>query len=145
MSILFKEYRMTANEISQRLSENVRSVVLHIFPNAKELGSDWVVGSTHGESGKSLRICKSGSKAGIWCDFSTGQSGDLLDLWSQHFNITIKQAMKESCDWLGLDLKKDHFTRKKIIHKPVEEPEHSDVKEGVAEYFVSRGISNKTI
>lgn len=40
------------------------------------------ISDTAGESGKSLKVCIGGDKAGLWKDFATEQSGDLIDLWA---------------------------------------------------------------
>ncbi len=72
---------MTPSEIAQRLADRVIDVAHHLLPSGKREGAEWRVGSVNGEKGQSLGVHLKGEKAGVWCDFSTGETGDLLDLW----------------------------------------------------------------
>lgn len=89
-------------QVADRLAQDVDRVVPHLLPNAKRIGSEWRVGSINGEIGDSLGIHCVGSKVGVWCDFATGQAGDLLELWRQVKDISTKEAMVETMAWLGI-------------------------------------------
>lgn len=93
---------MMAKEISRELAQRSEEIVSHLLPNGKRQGSEWCIGNIHGESGSSLKIHLTGDKAGIWCDFATGEKGDLLDLWAIKRNLKISEAMKEATHYLGI-------------------------------------------
>lgn len=98
---------MYAKEVSQQLAQRAEDIVRTLFPAGKRHGSEWCVGNISGEAGTSLKIHLKGTKAGVWSDFATGESGDLLDLWAKKNNLSIGQALKQTCDYLGI--KKPHF------------------------------------
>lgn len=89
-------------EIKRLLSERAQSVAEYLLPNGKRMSGEWRVGSTHGEKGQSLGVHLTGAKAGVWSDFSTGQSGDLLDLWCVARGVNLSSALNEVSDWLGI-------------------------------------------
>lgn len=91
-----------ANEIAQRLSAQADAVVRKLLPNGKRNGREWKCGDTTGAPGDSLSVCLEGTKAGVWADFSTGESGDLLDLWATVYRITLREAIDEARDYLGM-------------------------------------------
>ena len=103
---------MQAKEVSKQLAQRAEDIARRLYPDGKRHGSEWCVGNLSGETGNSLKINIKGTKAGIWCDFATGEGGDLLDLWAKKNNLSIGQALKEACDHLGI--KKQHFE----FHKP---------------------------
>lgn len=116
---------MRPAEIACLLARNAEEVAKHLLSNGKRDGREWRCGSISGESGKSLGIHLLGDKAGVWSDFATGQSGDLLDLWREVRNVSMPQAMSEAASWLGVSLeyKKPRFARQqKIFKKPAEKP-----------------------
>jgi len=110
---------MKPNEISQLLARNPEAVAVYLLPNGKKEGHEWRAGSTNGESGKSLGVHLTGDKAGVWSDFSTGESGDLLDLWREVRNVSMVEAMTEASAWLGIDTKqsKHNFARQQKQYK----------------------------
>jgi twinkle protein len=93
---------MRATEIAQRLSTQVDGVVRLLLPNGKRAGQEWRVGSADGEAGGSLGVHLTGDKAGVWSDFSTGQSGDLVGLWMACKKLSLRDACKEALDYLGI-------------------------------------------
>lgn len=93
---------MRATEIAQRLSAQVEGVVRLLLPNGKRIGQEWRVGSADGEAGKSLGVHLTGDKAGVWSDFSSGESGDLVGLWMSCRKLTLRDACKEAMDYLGI-------------------------------------------
>lgn len=108
---------LTAKDVSQRLSTRAEDVAAYLLPNGTRKGNEWCVGNIDGDHGKSLKVNLSGFKAGIWCDFATGASGDLIDLWALKRGLNLKFAIKEACDYLGIknnaqiDRKENNFTR----------------------------------
>jgi twinkle protein len=93
---------MRAKEISTRLNENILAVVHYLLPLGKRIGNEWVIGNIEGEAGESLKVCLDGSKLGLFCDFATGEKGDLLDLWCLNRKIKISEAILEVKQWLGV-------------------------------------------
>ncbi len=93
----------TAKDIASRLADRIEDVCHLLLPGGSRSGADWVVGSLDGEKGKSLKIAVTGSKRGIWADFSTGtDAGDALDLWQKVKNVPMGEAIKQAKDWLGI-------------------------------------------
>lgn len=73
-----------------------------LLPQGKREGSEWRAGSTDGEAGKSLGVHLTGQKAGVFCDFATGEGGDLLDLWAIVRGVGIGEACKQVAEYLGV-------------------------------------------
>lgn len=94
--------QMKASEVAQRLSAQADAVVRKLLPNGKRHGREWKCGDTNGAAGNSLSVCLEGGKAGVWSDFSTGESGDLLDLWAAVYNLSMRDALSEAMDYLGV-------------------------------------------
>lgn len=96
---------MDVKEISVMLGQRVDALVPAILPAAVREGPEWRVGSVHGERGRSMAIHRSGSRQGVWKDFSdSGMSGDALDLVCQvACNGDMKAAVAWAKAWLGLD------------------------------------------
>ena len=67
---------MTPKEISQLLAKDAESIARMLLPNGKRDGSEWRCGSVDGDEGTSLGVHLTGSKAGVWKDFSGGSGGD---------------------------------------------------------------------
>ncbi len=95
-------YNFTAKDISQKLSDNIDGALSQLLPNGRARGREYHVGSTQGEPGDSLLVCLSGPKKGVWSDFSTGEGGDLLDLWASVRSVTLKEALLEASGYLGI-------------------------------------------
>ena len=94
---------MTPSELSDRLAAKISSVAPLLLPNGKRVGNEWRAGSLGGEPGKSLGVHMSGTKAGVWSDFATGQGGDVLDLWCAVEGVSIAQACKDVQKYLGIE------------------------------------------
>lgn len=93
---------MKAADLAAMLSRDVEAVAQMLLPNGKREGHEWRVGSIDGEAGKSMGVHLTGQKAGVWCDFSSGEAGDLLDLWARTRGIGIGEACKQVADYLGV-------------------------------------------
>ena len=93
---------ITAKELSEIMARTTEDFARILFPSGKKVGKEWSVGSLQGEKGSSLNIHLKGAKAGIWCDFATGERGDLLDLWARKENVSIGEAMKAVKAYLGI-------------------------------------------
>lgn len=132
---------MTPSEIAQRLADRVIDVAHHLLPSGKREGAEWRVGSVNGEKGQSLGVHLKGEKAGVWCDFSTGETGDLLDLWRAVRGCDMGTALAEAKSYLGIaDPKLEAPSRKTYVR-----PERPKCKAPVDEspvmaYLVGRGL-----
>lgn len=99
----FRDYAVSISAIIDGLAGQVDSLVEHLLPNAKKDGHEWFVGSLAGEPGRSMAINR-GSRAGVWKDFASGETGDALDLVAQVlFRGDKTEAIKWAKSWLGLD------------------------------------------
>jgi twinkle protein len=88
-----------------------------------------------------------GSKAGVWSDFATGESGDLLDLWQKSRGVGFKQALEDARQWLGYT--KPAFVPVKREFPPAIEakpPAIAEISDEVLLYLTSnRGLRLETI
>src|SRR5262245_18798766 len=91
-----------AKQISEMLSRRAEDVARLLYPNGKKSGQEWRVGSVDGEEGQSLGIHLSGRKAGVWCDFASGEAGDLLDLYRAAKGVDVVTALDWARDYLGV-------------------------------------------
>lgn len=95
-------------EIKQRLAMSAQAVAEMLLPGGRKDGAEWRAGSTAGDKGDSLGVHLSGPKAGVWSDFATGESGDLLDLWRVVRGVTLAQALDDAARWLGITTPRAH-------------------------------------
>lgn len=86
------------------LANRIAGLAAELLPHGRREGHEWRCGSLAGEAGGSLGVHLAGGKAGIWCDFSTGECGDALDLVAQVlFRGEKREALAWSRAWLGLE------------------------------------------
>lgn len=86
------------------LAAHIDSLCAEVFPAGVRERDEYRVGSLAGEPGRSLGIHLRGAKAGVWCDFSTGEAGDALDLVAAVlFAGDKRQALAWAREWLALD------------------------------------------
>lgn len=89
-------------EIKRRLAMSAQSVAEMLLPGGRKDGQEWRAGSTAGEKGDSLGVHLSGEKAGVWSDFATGETGDLIDLWSVTRGLSLVETLDAARAWLGI-------------------------------------------
>lgn len=89
-------------ELKRLLSAKAQAVAEHLLPGGAKLGNEWRAGSVAGEKGESLGVHLSGEKAGIWSDFATGESGDLIDLWCAAKSVSLPDALEQIRAYLGV-------------------------------------------
>lgn len=133
----------TINEVSHMLAQDAANVASYLLPNGKKASGEWKVGSTGGEGGQSLSIRLTGQKAGVWKDFSTGEAGDLIDLWASVKGLSISEAMNEAKRFIGL--KSDAPLRDQRTFKRPDKPKCQTPKSRVKEWLNGRAISDETI
>lgn len=137
---------MDAKEISQALADKALSVAEYLLPNGKKESNEWCCGSVNGEAGKSLKVRLTGSKAGVWADFSqTNKTGDLLDLWAECRGLNFVDALKEACQWLGVEYSPQFTTSsRKAYTRPAVHLSEA-IKPEANGYFAKRCISHNTL
>lgn len=137
---------ITAKEVSVLLAKKAEDVARYLLPNGKRSGNEWCAGDILGSAGESLKVHLTGEKSGIWCDFATGERGDLLNLWALNRQITTLEAIKECTLYLGITNKKLHAPRPSNFAVPKTAGLKKLVaKSPVFEYLQNRGISCKTL
>lgn len=138
---------MTPSELSREMARDAMAIAQYLLPNGKRDGKEWRAGSTSGDAGKSLGVRVSGDRAGIWSDFATGESGDLLDLWSAARSCDLVTAIKDAKQFMGI---RDESTRFSGYEKPQyqkpRKPKCNTPKSEVLEYLTkTRCIEPRTI
>lgn len=74
-------HRVPIDAIVSGLQGRIKQLCAELLPAGVDDGAEYSVGSLAGEAGQSCKIhVRPGPKAGVWCDFSTGEVGDALDL-----------------------------------------------------------------
>ncbi|MFT8731639.1 MAG: toprim domain-containing protein [Acetobacter fabarum] len=107
--------RPNASELARLLADHITRLAPELLPHGKKDGAEWRVGSLAGEPGQSLAVRLTGARRGLWCDFSSGERGDSLDLVaSVLFNGDRRSAMAWTGTWLGLS--------NNAPHAPVQRP-----------------------
>lgn len=94
---------MRANDLARMLAEQAETVARMLLPDGKREGAEWRCGGVGGESGDSLGVHLTGAKAGVWCDFSTDQKGDLIGLWMATRSLGLREACDEAARFLGVE------------------------------------------
>jgi|SoiMethySBSTD1v2_1073268.scaffolds.fasta_scaffold159467_2 twinkle protein len=109
---------MEITYVKAELIARVRDVAEYLLPNGVKEQHEWRVGSLSGEKGRSLGVHLSGSKAGVWSDFASGEGGDLLDLWMATRNLSLGDAIRDAGNWLGIAQPKPAAEPKKSYTRP---------------------------
>ncbi|WP_353286632.1 AAA family ATPase [Wolbachia endosymbiont (group A) of Anthophora plumipes] len=108
-------FGLSSEELKAELLLQIRSCLPYLLPNGTFCRNEFQVGDIWGNKGKSLRVELSGSKAGLWNDFATGDSGDIIDLWAavhrKNARTEFPEVMASISEWLG----KQHTREKKSI------------------------------
>jgi twinkle protein len=138
---------MTPKEISGLLARDAEAVAKLLLPAGKRDGREWRCGSVEGDPGASLGVHLNGDKAGIWADFATGQSGDLIDLWREVRRLTMPEAIKDAAAWLGVSLDAPKFAkRERVYSKPTIRPTETKTESPAWLYLTQeRKLSPETI
>lgn len=93
--------RYEKDEIRARLLDQLESVLIYLFPHGKRRGAQFFVGNLQGDPGDSLVIELEGPKRGVWIDFATGESGDVLALWASARGYTLPAGFAALLDDAG--------------------------------------------
>lgn len=111
-----------AKEISMMLADRAEQVCMYLLPQGRKQGKRWLAGNVSGKSGKSLVVDLIGSKAGIWADFgeegSSGDRGDLLELWRRVRGLSFIDAFDEAKSFLGIQVPERISPKQKTFTRP---------------------------
>jgi twinkle protein len=134
---------MNAADIAQRLADNAATVAAFLLPSGKKIGPEWKAGSTSGEEGQSLSVRLTGAKAGVWKDFQSGESGDLLDLWAACRSLGVAESIREAKEYLGI---RDTMpAREERSYRRPAKPTCRTPKSRVREWLLGRGLEERTL
>lgn len=133
-----------AKQISEMLAKDAANVAAFLLRDGKKHGSEWKAGSVSGEAGNSLSVRLTGAKAGVWSDFSTGEKGDLLDLFVAVNGYSFPEALADAKRFLNVvDSMPERAA--KVYTRP-SKPKGSTVPVSrVREWLNGRGITDETI
>lgn len=104
--------------IKQRLNSDVLAVCKQLLPGGKQEGAEWRCGDVSGGKGQSLGVHLFGNKAGVWCDFNDGQSGDLVDLWREVRGMSLPQALDDIRKHYGMEPPRMAVSPQKSYRQP---------------------------
>ena len=91
-----------AADLARRLGEQAEAVCRYYLPNGRRQGRYWTCGDVTGTPGRSLYVRLIGERAGKFCDASTGEHGDLLDLIALNRGLDFRAALDEARGFLSL-------------------------------------------
>ncbi len=121
-------------EVKRELANRAQAVAEYLLPQGKREASEWRAGSVDGETGHSLGIHLSGSKAGIWADFNGGATGDLIDLWAAVRRCNLATALEQARDWLGMS-RPDPYREPRRNYQRPPKPKCRPPQERVLDYL----------
>jgi twinkle protein len=126
------------------LGQQAEAVARMLLPTGKRVGAEWRCGSVQGDAGDSLGVHLTGSKAGVWSDFSTGQTGDAIGLWMAVKGVSLADACREAMEYLGIaDDRPAHVRRQ--YRKPDREGVHRLTSEHAAWLRDVRKLPDETV
>lgn len=138
---------ITPKELSLRLAGEVERVCRDLLPAGRRVGNEWEAGGTDGGTGKSLKVHLAGEKAGVWSDFATDESGDLLDLWGAVRGLDLGKVIQEVKAYLGVREPEWSGYKPKAYDRPQRPAQAKKIKaeSAVMEYLHGRGVTDETL
>jgi twinkle protein len=128
--------QITAAEISRRLAERAETVCQMLLSGGRIVKTEWWSGDTQGGAGDSLKVHLSGPHAGTWRDWSSGEHGDLIDLWRASRNVSRADAFRQVKEYLGIH-EAVSPAAPKVYAKPPEKNTPPPRPEGLAARFLT--------
>jgi hypothetical protein len=102
-------WAMCARCANRALVERLENLAAELLPGARRDGRWLRCADLSGAAGGSLALELAGRRRGRWCDFSTGESGDALDLVrfaaASGCGGDLDRAMRWTCNWLHQPLR----------------------------------------
>ncbi len=80
------------------LRGSARDLLPRWFPAGRVIGNEFKVGNVLGEAGDSLAVSLT---KGLWKDFASGESGDMIDLYAASRGLSVGDAGRELADLMG--------------------------------------------
>lgn len=138
---------MNAKKVATLLAQHAEPLALQWYPAGVREGQEWRVGALSGEAGRSLCIHLNGAKAGYWCDFATGERGDLLELWRLHHNITLREALQQARAWLGITTPQFHAYATRQYVRPQRPHCHAPQPQSAVMHYLTqeRQLTSETL
>jgi len=141
---------MDAEQLKLILCGHIDSLCSSLLPGGSVKGHEWVCGGVDGGGGSSMRVVLRGNRVGVWSDFATGQSGDVLELVKECNSISFKEAVDWAKDFCGIrDSHIDPVMFKPVPtpSKPMKQAPEAKPPEStpIQDWLNSRGIPLKTI
>ncbi|MDR5777359.1 MULTISPECIES: toprim domain-containing protein [unclassified Caballeronia] len=135
---------MNARELSALMAESAEHIAAHLLREGKKQGREFKAGSIAGEAGNSLSVCVSGAKRGVWKDFATGETGDMLALWCACRSQSVAEAMRDAKRFLGV--RDEMPARLMPSYKRPPRPQNAKrPTSAVSDWLSARGLSESTI
>ncbi len=104
-TVVEEPLRLDPKAIKLDLLHSLPQALAYLFPDGKQRNNQFFIGDLDGSQGKSLVFETSGEKAGLWIDFNTGESGDILDAWAYQERLDCKnnfpELLEKIAEWLG--------------------------------------------
>lgn len=113
---------MRAVELAARLGLQAEAVARKLLPHGRRHGTEWRAGGLSGDAGDALGVDVRGTGAGMWNDCTTGEAGDLIDLWMLTQDVTLGEACAQATEYLGL-----HKDRPRHIARRYPKPDRLEV------------------
>lgn len=137
---------LTPAVLAAKLSDRAEDVARWLLPGGKRIAHDWCAGSIKGEEGQSLKVALEGDNRGRWADFAVkDQKGDLLDLICATQDMSLGEAIKEACEFLGIE--RLRWSRNKEKYAEPERPKQARALRdtpSVEAFLATRKISSET-
>lgn len=115
------------------LADKAESVAMYLLPNGRKQGKEWRVGGIDGGKGDSMGVRITGDKSGVWSDFATGATGDLLELWKSVRGLSFVEALIEARLYLGVK-EPEFLSPRKTFIRP-QKPTCTKPKGGLLDYL----------
>ncbi len=129
-------------EVKRALADQALRVCEYLLPGGRQHGAEYETGDLGGGQGRSLKVRLTGEKAGLWSDFASDRSGDLVSLWCQVRGIKVIEAVKEACAWMGQEFEFYNAHRKSVqFARPEQKGTFYADQAAVVAYLRGRGLS----
>lgn len=131
-------------ELKQQAKHSIPKICMELFPEGRNEGGCWKVGSLDGERGRSMSIFMHGEDAGKWTDFATGDHGDVIDLVQASQRLSLNDAMdwvKRHCNIRDIDRSKKLKTAGKKYRTP-KLPKQDPTSPNLHAYLEGRGFQD---
>ena len=92
---------LNATEAAAKLATRCETLCQSLFPAGGVERNEFLVGNVRGGAGRSLAVHLAGEKSGVWCDFDSGEAGDLIGLIKAAKGLNAVEAVEWAREWLG--------------------------------------------